>query len=207
MTSSFVRQLEPCARNGRLVRPPPPVAKRNSAPPIPRPICDKSYPDRIPEHKTQAAFLQALIAYEDGEASHELQEKLAKAERDRKSIRRAMLFMVTLFILSLAGLSYCALLVPEVFSNSTPFLTKSLIILGLASLISQLEFFGYLLWHRGAVNRLHKECRHRALLLVQSRLKASFHRSLTGASGQEPGPTLASASAEQTGILSPEPLL
>ena len=65
------------------------------------------------DHKTQAAFLKALIAYEDNEESRQLRDSLAKADRERKRIRHALFLMVALFILSLAGLSYCALLLPQ----------------------------------------------------------------------------------------------
>jgi hypothetical protein len=127
------------------------------------------------EHETQAGFLKVLIAYEDGDASRQLREGLAKADHESKRIRHAMFLVVTLFILSLAGLSYCAVLLPQIFFNPTHFVTLSLSVLGLASLISQLELFGYLLWHRFTVNRLHKECRRRVLLLVESQLRASLY--------------------------------
>jgi hypothetical protein len=124
------------------------------------------------EHESQAAFLKALIAYEAGEASRQLRDNLAKAERESTFIRRAISLMLMLFLLSLAGLGYCALLMPQIFCKPTPFVITSLCILGLASLISQLEFCVYLLWHRFAVDRLHKECRLRVLLLVESQIKA-----------------------------------
>ena len=172
MTSTFDRQIAPCARNGHSVRPPP-VATRASSPPIPRAIWHKPAPDHTLEHETQAAFLKALIAYEDGEASRQLRDSLAKAERERKCIRHALFLMVTLFILSLAGLSYCVLLPPPGFYKFTHFVTMSLSVLGLASLMCQLGFFGYLLLHRSGVDRLHKECRLRVLLLVEPLLSAS----------------------------------
>ena len=80
MRSTFYRQIEPCARNGLPARPSP-VAKGKPSPPIPRAIGDKPAPDRTLVHKTQAAFLKALIAYEDGEASRQLRDRLAKADR------------------------------------------------------------------------------------------------------------------------------
>jgi hypothetical protein len=198
MTSTFDRQLEPCARNG-LSRRPPPVAKANSPPLTPHAICDKSPPDPLPEHETEAAFLKALIAYEEGEASLQLRNSLAKADRERKRIRHAIILMLALFILSSAGLSYCAILLPQTSSTSTHFVANSLSVLGLVSLICQLEFFGYLLWHRLAVNRLHKECRRRVLLLVESRLKASRRQNLAVDLGQKPGSTVTTAPLQQTG--------
>jgi hypothetical protein len=194
MISTFDRQLAPCARNGLSVRPPP-VAMGNSSPPIPRATGGKSAPDRVVEHQSQTAFLKALIAYEDGEESRQLRDSLAKADRERKCLRHAILLMVALFIVSLAGLSYCALLLPQGFYSPRHFITMGLSVLGLASLISQLEFLGYLVWHRGAVNRLHKECRRRVLLLVESQLTASLRRSLSADPGRELGSTLASAPA------------
>jgi hypothetical protein len=183
---AFDRQLEPCGGNGLPVLPPP-IVRGSSAPLTPGAIRDKSAADRMPEHETQAAFLKRLIAYEDGEASTRLQDSLAKADRETKRIRHLMLLMATLFMLSLAGLGYCALLLPQIFSNPTSFVTKSLYFLGLASLISQLELFGYLLWQRFAVSRLHKECRRRVLLLVESQLKASPVRIPSAKICQEPG--------------------
>ena len=107
MTSTFDRQLAPCAMNGHSVRPPP-VATGASSPPIPRAIGGKAALDRKLEHETQAAFLKALIALEDGEESRQLQDSLAKADRERECIRHALFLMVALFILSVVGLSYCA---------------------------------------------------------------------------------------------------
>jgi hypothetical protein len=146
-------------------------------------------------HETQAAFLKALVAYEEDEARLELQDGLANAERESKWIHRVLFLMVTLFILSLAGLTYCAVLVPEILFDPTRLATKGLTLCGLASLISQLELFGYLLWHRCKVNRLHQECRRRVLLLVESHLRTSVHPSLSVDSCQEPGSTSASASS------------
>jgi hypothetical protein len=170
MISDFGRQMEPCARKAVSV-PQPPAAPVNSAPLIPPATRDKSAPAWTLEHETQAAFLKALIAYEDGEASRQLRESLAKAERESTFIRRAISLMVILFLLSLAGLAYCAQLLPQIFGKPTHFVTTSLCILGLVSLISQLEFGVYLVWHRFAVDRLHKECRRRVLLLVESQIR------------------------------------
>jgi hypothetical protein len=192
MISTFDRQMEPGARNGLSVGPSA-VAKGNFSRPIPGAIGDKSHRDRVLEHETQEAFLIALIAYEDGEASRQLRESLAKADRERKCIRHAMVLMVTLFILALAGLSYCALLLPEIIYSPTNLVRTGLSFLGLASLIAQFEFLGCLLWNRSAVNRLHKEGRRRVLLLVESQLRASLRRSLSADPGHEPGSTLASA--------------
>jgi hypothetical protein len=145
------------------------------------------------EQEAPAAFLKLLVAYEDGEASLQLKNDLVKADRETKCIHRAISYMLVLFILSLAGLSYCAILLPQIYSNPTYFVTKSLSVLGAASMICLLEFFGYLLWHLFAASRLQKECRRRVLLLVESRLTASLHGSPSVDLCQEPGSTLATS--------------
>jgi len=162
--------MEP-GTNPALSTPRSPAAGDNSAPLIMAAIRDESAPRRMPEHETQAAFLKALIAFEDGEASRQLRDDLAKADRESRFFRRAIALMVMLFLLSLAGLGYCALLLPQIFFKPTHFVTASLCFLGLASLISQLEFWVYLVWHRFAVNRLHKECRRRVLLLIETQFR------------------------------------
>ncbi len=154
-------------------------------------------------HETQAAFLKVLIAHEDGEASLQLRESLAKADRESKRIRQTLFLMVMFFVLAVAGLGYCAVLLPQVFSNPTHWVILSLSVLALASLIAQVECLGYLLWHRLAENRLHKECRRRVLLLLEARLKDSLRQSPGVDSRQEPGGTMESAPSSSQDNLRP----
>ena len=125
-------QSEPCAKFDHSLRPFS-VAKSNGSPLIPREICDKSAPNRKLEHETQADFLKALIAFEDNEVNLQLRSSLAKADREGKCIRYALFSMATLFILSVAGLVYCAVLLPRVFADPTHLVTKGLSVLVLAS--------------------------------------------------------------------------
>jgi hypothetical protein len=137
--------------------------------------CEEPAAARTRERETQAAFLKVLIAYDDGEASLQLQDRLAKVHRESKRIRQVIFVMVALFILALCGLGYCALLRPRVFSDPTHFVTRSLSFVGLASLISQVQLFGYLVWQRVAAGRLHQECHRRVVLPVESQLRAFLH--------------------------------
>lgn len=123
-------------------------------------------------HKQQGAFLKALLQQLVNGERHQLCESLVKAEREGKCIHRAMFLMVVLLLSSLAGLAYCALLLPDVFRSPSNLLIRSLLVLGLSSLISQVIFLGYLVWHRAVVTRLHEECRRLVLSLTQSQLKA-----------------------------------
>ena len=128
--------------------------------------------------KDQGAFLKALILRLESEERHRLHESLAKAERDGNCIRRAIGLVVVMLMISGAGLGYCALLLPEVFRDHTHLLTRSLSVLGLGSLISQVVFLGCLLWHRAVVTRLHEDCRHLVLALVRSQLKVPATQAL-----------------------------
>lgn len=127
--------------------------------------------DRATKRNTEGAFLKQLIAHDTSEESCQLQHSLVQAGRDERCIRRAMFLMWTLFIFSLAGLGYCAVLLPDVFHNPDHMITRSLCYLGLGALISQGVFIGYFFWHRAVVSRLHGECRLLVLALAQSRLK------------------------------------
>jgi len=196
-------QSEPCAKFDHSLRPSS-VTNSNGSPLIPRQIRDKSAPNRKLEHETQAGFLKTLIAYEDNELNLQLRSSLAKADREGKYVRYALFSMATLFILSVAGLVYCAVLLPRIFADPAHFVTKSLSVLVLASLISQFEFFGYMLWQRTAVNRLHKECRRRVLLLVESQLSTSLRRDLSVGISRELGSAIGSVPAQETGKPSPE---
>jgi hypothetical protein len=124
-------------------------------------------------HKKPRAFLNALIdLHLDREVHGPLYNQLAKAEGEEKCIHRAVFLMAVLLMLSVAGLGYCALLLPRVFHNPDHLLMRSLFVLGLGALISQVGFLGYLVWHRAIVmTRLHEECRLRVLSLAQSKLE------------------------------------
>ncbi|MCX6902266.1 MAG: hypothetical protein NTW03_02050 [Verrucomicrobia bacterium] len=146
-------------------------AEPGSPPPAPVPMDLRPVLGRGREHKTEHTFLKQLIVHDASEASRLLQNNLAQAERDEKCIRRAVFSMVVLFMLSLAGLGYCAILLPEVFRNPSHLVMRSVCYLGLGSLISQVAFLGYFLWHRIAVSRLHRECRRLVLALAHSKLQ------------------------------------
>jgi hypothetical protein len=124
------------------------------------------------------AFLQALLLPLDCEKRRQLFDNLATVERDAKCIHRAVVLMVVLLLLSVAGLGYCALLLPEVFYDPTHLLMRSLSVLLLGSFISQAVCLGYLLWHRTVVTRLHVECRRVILALARSQFEASGISSL-----------------------------
>jgi len=114
-------------------------------------------------HNSEHVLLKLLIAHDTSEASCLLLRGLAQTEQDHKCIRRALFLVVLLFMLSLSGLGYCAILLPEVLSESRYHLSQTLCGLGLGSLVSLVAFLGYLLWNRAVKSRLLGECRLRVL--------------------------------------------
>jgi hypothetical protein len=123
--------------------------------------------DPLSERNTEHAFLQRVIAQDAGEEGRQLQDRLAQAEHHDQYLRRALFLMGLLIMLSLAGLGYCAILLPGIFCDPTHVVIRSLRYLGVASLVSWVGFFGDFLWHRTAVGRLHRECQRQVLALAE----------------------------------------
>jgi hypothetical protein len=147
------------------------------------------------EHKTQGAFLNALIRHVDNADARGLQDKLRNAIREKNCIRRAMFLMLVLLLLSVSGLGYCAVLLPDVFRNPDATLFRTLLVLVLGSLMSEAALLGCLFWHQALVGRLHKECRRFMLTVVESRLKESSTAPLT-ANGARHYPSVAACSPD-----------
>jgi hypothetical protein len=138
------------------------------------------------ERNAEHAFLKLLIAHDTSKEGRQLQDRLTQTEYEYKCIRRAAFLMVVLFMLSLAGLGYCAILLPDVFRHPGHIVMRVLYDLGLGSLITQVALLGYLLWHRTSVSRLHGECR--LLVLIKSQLKGGTAPILAAESpGEYPG--------------------
>ena len=125
------------------------------------------------ERKKQIAFLKGLIRLQDTEAGRDLQERMAKAEQDERCIRRG-LFVVALFgLLSVSGLCYSAVLLPEFFRGSSHVIIKAFSASSLGALLCFLGFLAYWLRYRLASNQLHADCRRFMMSLMESRMKAA----------------------------------
>ena len=180
-------QWNPCATNG-VPEPVPQDMRSRPLPPTPESADGKPMLDFTMERNTEHAFLRLLIAHDTSKESQQLQHNLAQTKRDEKCICRAVFVMVILSILSLAGVSYGAILLPEVLWKSNYHVLQSLCYLGLGSLISLVVFLGYLLGNRAVVSRLHGECRLRVLAVAKSQFKGgTIPTRAVGLSGASPG--------------------
>ena len=165
------RQLMPGTGKG-LITSSVPNDQSESSQLISRTIDRRPDLNRTIRHKTEHGFLKALIAHDTSEVGSRMRDSLGKAEDDGKCIGRALFLVVGLFLLCLAGLGSCALFEPEIFRNSKHIVMRGLCVLGLASLMSQVGFLGYLLWNRTVVSHLHQECRRLVLARLESQFKA-----------------------------------
>src|SRR2546427_98345 len=111
------------------------------------------------ERQKQIQFLKTLIHREESTECHAICEKIHRAEREERYLRRMIFLLIVLMLLSLASLSYATLFWPEYFRDRSQFLLRVSSSLGLASLICLLVFTGYWLWQRLLLNALYNECR------------------------------------------------
>lgn len=111
------------------------------------------------ERQKQSSFLKQLLSCGDTEAHRVLEQRIASAERDVRSMRNACKLVGLAALFALAGLGYCAVLLPEFFDNATPLLVRLLRALALGCSLSFLGFWGMSLWYRGLLHRLHDEAR------------------------------------------------
>jgi ABC-type multidrug transport system fused ATPase/permease subunit len=113
---------------------------------------------KITERERQAQFLETLLKDGTGEAKR-LKERILQAQHDEHCIRRALILMVLVGVVSIVGLGYSAVLLPHFFDNATPLLVKVFCALGLGSLICMMIFGVCWLWYRKASNEINEACR------------------------------------------------
>jgi len=123
------------------------------------------------ERQKATKFLKTLIQCDDSEHCQELRERIKRAEKDEKCIRSALFLVIVLGLLSVSGIGYSAVLVPEFARFSTHIATKICCALSLTCLISTGVFLGVWLHHRAATNRVYEECRRFIHTFMESRLK------------------------------------
>ena len=139
------------------------------------------------ERQKQAAFLKALMTYEDGIEHQLLKERLCTAERNERCLIYACRLVGCLVLVGLGGLGYSAVLLPQFFDNAPHFLIQFFSALGLGSMMCLSVFGGLWLWYRHAVNRVYDECRKVVIRMIEARFKTSsttFYPVILGAGGQ-----------------------
>lgn len=121
------------------------------------------------ERQKQSAFLKDLLRGEDSPASQELKAQIIKSEQNEKCVRCALMIVGVIGSLSVAGLGYSAVLLPNFFESSTPFLVRLFTALALACGLCLLLYLGLWLSYRATTNHLLGEVRRFLLSSAQSR--------------------------------------
>ena len=123
----------------------------------------------IKEHERQLVFLQTLILLAGPAEGQRLVERLQAAEREERSIRRAIYLMVLIAALSFSILCYVAVLLPEFFTRAS---STALVFSGgcVGSLISLAVFLFFWFWYRQTSHPLHEECRRFVVRGMETRL-------------------------------------
>lgn len=121
------------------------------------------------ERQKQSAFLKDLLRGEDSPVCHELQARIHKSEQNERCVRCALLIVGVFGMLSLAGLGYSAVLLPDFFESSTPFLVRLFSALALACGLCVLLYVGLWFSYRATTNHLLAEVRRFLLSSAQSR--------------------------------------
>ena len=122
------------------------------------------------EHEEDLAFLRHCIRYDDRAERHRLEERVAKAQREERCLRRMIWLMCLLTALSVAGLAYGAVLTENFPYGEYRVVINIISTIGLASLISLVGFVGLLVPYRKELSRLRQECRRLSAELLEARL-------------------------------------
>jgi hypothetical protein len=123
----------------------------------------------IKEHERQVAFLQTLILLAEPAEGQMLIERLQKAAREERCIRRAIYWVVLIAALSFLTLSYASVLLPEFLGRAS---SMALVFSGgcVGSLISLAVFLFFWFWYRQTSHPLHEECRRFVVRGMETRL-------------------------------------
>ena len=111
------------------------------------------------EHDKHTAFLRTLIHHKDPESCQDLQRRLKEAQLNERSVKRAVIAVCILGLLSGCGICYSAVLLPEFFENRPHLITKIFYTTGLGSAICLAAFLTFWAHHRRILRLLHEECR------------------------------------------------
>jgi len=122
------------------------------------------------ENEKELAFLRQCIRYDDRAERHRLEERITKAQREERCVRRVIWLMGLFLALSGAGLAYGAVLQENFPYGQFRLVIHIISTIGLASLISLMGFVGLLVPYRKELNGLREQCRRLSAELLESRL-------------------------------------
>jgi hypothetical protein len=126
------------------------------------------------ERQKESAFLKDLLRGEENETCTRLHSQIIKSEQNEKCVRCALFTVATMGLLSLAGVGYSAVLLPDFFNNATPFLVRLFTALTLACALCLAVYVSLWFSYRATTNQLLGEVRRFVLASAQSKHLTSF---------------------------------
>src|SRR5437899_12960919 len=102
------------------------------------------------ERQRQAEFLKELMQSQDCDQCRELETRICQAERDERCICSAIIIAISLALLSLLGLGYCATFAADAGADTSITTLKVFTTTLLAPLMCLAGLVGFLYWSRQA---------------------------------------------------------
>ena len=119
------------------------------------------------DRRKETEFLRWLIGFGDPGQCGELRDRIHEVQRDEYMVRRATIGLGVLLLVSLAGLGYSVVFVPDWLGRYLPWMVRIFCALGLSAALSSVACL--VCWWRqhAKLEALHEECRDliRAILL------------------------------------------
>jgi hypothetical protein len=126
------------------------------------------------EHERETAFLRRCIRYDKSPSCRDLDERIVQVQRDERCLRRAMTLVALTAALAVAGLMYGAVFLEDFPGRmqlfTSQFTIRSLLAVGIGSVISLVAFTGTSVVYRKNLNRRREECRTLVTKLLESHL-------------------------------------
>jgi len=114
------------------------------------------------DYNQETAFLRRMLLYDESRESRNVEERIARVQRDHTSVCRAAWTMGLLGLLSLV------LSQSEFFQSEPPIRLRVLCVAGLAATICLAAFVGVLILYRTKLNTLRNECRDLITKLMET---------------------------------------
>jgi hypothetical protein len=121
------------------------------------------------ERQKETAFLKRLIVCDDCVERRQLETRLLEAEREERVVRRAVVLVALITALSVAGLCYSVILLPDFPYNRSQLPLRLFLVLGLGSCLCLVAYACVWARCRRLLNKLRDECRRLLTVVLEER--------------------------------------
>jgi hypothetical protein len=124
------------------------------------------------EREHQIAILNRLALHENEPELHRLQQAIAEAEKEEKTVRHTAGFVAVIGLASAWFMGYSAIFVDNFFKIASNLPAQFLSVLSLGSLICLVAYLIYWCWHRAQTNRLYRRVSNLLLSITETRFQS-----------------------------------